>query len=143
MKYYLYTDGSFSKTGVCSYGFRVYGPAPEHKYIHGVTGVIKHKDVQGTRQVAGELAAVKQGIEYILDNIRPTPTVIDLYYDYTGIQKWAHGEWKTKSPITQDYVKFMREVAPLFLINFIKVRAHKSNDIHNQLDKELKHAKHV
>ena len=39
----------------------------------------------------------------------PQYDVLELFYDYEGIEKWVTGEWRAKNPLTQTYRDFMRE----------------------------------
>ncbi|WP_294188845.1 ribonuclease H family protein [uncultured Clostridium sp.] len=61
---------------------------------------------------------------------------IAIYHDLKNISLWATGEWKAKNRYTQEYVKFIEEYSTRLNIYFIKVKAHSSESIYNDLADE-------
>ena len=60
-----------------------------------------------------------------------------IFYDYTGIEKWANNKWKTNNPLTQSYKEYMSKVE--IKIKWIKIKSHsgdKWNDYVDQLAKD-------
>lgn len=58
---------------------------------------------------------------------------IAIYHDLKNISLWATGEWNAKNRYTQEYVKFIEEYSKRLNIYFIKVKAHSSESIYNDL----------
>lgn len=69
---------------------------------------------------------------------------VNIVYDYTGIENWALGNWKTNNNLTKEYAIEMQKLKEKININFIKVKAHakesdgghKYNDLVDKLAKE-------
>jgi ribonuclease HI len=84
-----------------------------------------------SRQVAGELVAVMRLLTYCADH---SIDAVEIFYDYTGIEMWATGRWKTNTPLTQRYVAFVKR-SPVN-ITWQKVKSH-SGDTWNDRADEL------
>ncbi|NLY20494.1 MAG: reverse transcriptase-like protein [Tissierellia bacterium] len=90
------------------------------------------------RNVAGELKGAIAAIEKALDmGIKK----IYLHYDYTGIENWAKGNWKTNNIATQDYKKFIDSIKDDIEIEFIKVAAHSGIYYNEKADELAKKAR--
>ena len=90
------------------------------------------------RNVAGELKGAIAAIEKALDmEIKK----IYLHYDYTGIENWAKGNWKTNNIATQDYKKFIDSIKDDIEIEFIKVPAHSGIYYNEKADELAKKAR--
>src|SRR5262249_32645123 len=61
-------------------------------------GPVAALEVNGTRQVAGELRAVEEGLRWCRQH---QVSEVEIFYDYYGVEKWATGAWKANQPITQ------------------------------------------
>ncbi len=111
-------------------------------YLHGRIGygaVVLHDGVQKaelfgrvhenheSRQVAGELLATTQVIEWCQQNNVGEVTIL---YDYAGIEMWAKGRWKANLPLTQNYAAFFKDLTTKVL--FKKVQSH-SGDTWNDV----------
>ena len=87
---YAYIDGSFNKNTKV-YGYGGFIMHNNQKYIIKENG--KDRKLAEMRNVAGEILAcqetIKKAITLGIKNI-------DIFYDYSGIEKWATGEWKRK-----------------------------------------------
>ena len=62
--------------------------------------------------------------------------MLDLYYDYEGIEKWCTGEWKTNKRGTIDYKEYYNSVKDVLDVRFIKVKGH-SGDKYNDMADSL------
>ena len=129
-EYIAFVDGSYEKRN------KIYG-----------SGVIVLKDNLDEHEVfyeagydewdqwniVGELQAAKLAIkkadEAGVKNIA-------IYHDLKNISLWATGEWKAKNRYTQEYVRFIEEYSKKLNIYFIKVRAHSTESIYNDLADE-------
>lgn len=131
----IYVDGSFQQNKA-TYGAVIL--LSSGKILHKLSGVLTEQETQGTRQVAGELAAVVKSVEWCLKyNI----SEIDIHYDYLGISEWVSGNWQAKIDLTRNYVKFMCFAKSKLKITFIKVKSHSGdywNDYADTLAKEAK-----
>lgn len=61
---------------------------------------------------------------------------IVIYHDLKNIALWATGEWKAKTRYTQGYVKFVEAYSKKLDIYFVKVKAHSTESIYNDLADE-------
>lgn len=92
----IYVDGSFAGE-TTTYAVVV---VQSDQKIWEDLGIVPPTDVEGTRQVAGELMAVLKALEWCKANDIDMTTI---HYDYQGIEKWATGGWKAKKTVTQQY----------------------------------------
>ncbi|MCS6903920.1 MAG: RNase H family protein [Bacteroidia bacterium] len=125
----IYVDGSY-------YGGRVgYGAVilREDQIIKEFSGKVSPEYAQHTRQVAGELIAVGHAINWCKKN---NISEVEIYYDYTGIEKWATGEWKANLPLTQRYARFMQNLS--IKVTWKKVKSHSGNKWNEYVDKLAK-----
>jgi len=109
-------DGSF-RNGYVSYAVIIRKDGAVIKKLSGVM------DNAGTdlsiRQVAGELNAVIEAVKYCKsENIKEA----HFYYDYTGIEEWATGKWKTNKKLTKEYSDFMKSCG--MNIKWHKIKSH-------------------
>lgn len=111
----MYVDGSFNGENY-SWAFVAYKGGT---LIHSASGVGEDKEAASMRNVAGELAAAVQAIEWA--NRQGIEAVV-LHHDYIGIAAWARGEWKTNNRFTQAYAAFVKPY--LQLVSFNKVAGH-------------------
>jgi ribonuclease H-related protein len=121
--YRAYVDGAFID-GRTGYGAVI---------LRGDTVVARLKGAvrgqEALRQVGGELEAVRQVLAWCTEH---DIAVIAIYYDYTGIEAWATGKWKTNNPVTRAYA---REVGPSpIAITWHKVKSHAGDRWNNQAD---------
>ena len=89
------------------------------------------------RKVAGEIEGVKQATLWAIENQKKK---IKIFYDYTGIEKWAIREWKAKNEITQEYVDFIDEKLKLINIEFEYTKAHEGIIYNEKVDELAKKA---
>lgn len=122
-----YVDGSYFEGNV-GYGAVIIYNDVEQKRLFGTI------EDDSSRQVAGELMATMQVIEWCIEN---DVSDIHIYYDYKGIKEWAIGAWKAKSPVAQEYVDFLKDCS--VNVTWHKVKSHtgvKWNDVADELAKE-------
>ena len=98
--YEVYVDGSYID-GATGYGAVV---LENGKVVDELSGPVDASDVDGTRQVAGELVAVKEALNWCLKH---SVKEVSIYFDYLGIEKWATGQWKANQPLTKEYARFV------------------------------------
>ncbi|MCB1190369.1 MAG: hypothetical protein KDK90_08045 [Leptospiraceae bacterium] len=127
----VYVDGSYYK-GKTGYGAVI---LDGEKVIQEISGKLDNAEVEGTRQVAGELFAAMESIKWCQNNQIKS---IKLYYDYMGIENWATGVWKANIPVTQNYKNFIKNSD--LTIDWIKVKSHSGNKWNDIADKLAKNA---
>jgi len=88
-----------------------------------------------SRQVGGELYAVIKSLEKAK---QLNYNEIIIAYDYEGIKKWVTEEWKSKIPLTKEYVKIVGSFN--IKINWKKIKAH-SGDYFNSIADKLARGK--
>lgn len=122
----VYTDGSYNNSnGRIGYGVHFEDGSCD------LSGEVEN-DSSGSRNVAGELAAVVIAVQ---EAIARGYTDIHIRYDYAGVEKWVTGEWKCKKQITQQYRSKIYELMKQINITFEHVDAHSGNDGNNFADR--------
>jgi len=124
-RYDIYVDGSFIN-GATGYGVVV---LKDGKVADELSGPVEAREVNDTRQVAGELAAVKEALNWCLER---SIKEVSIYYDYLGVEKWATGQWKTNQALTRDYARFV--AAFPIKIHWRKVDSHTGNRWNDRAD---------
>lgn len=81
------------------------------------------------RNVTGEMLGAMYAVKFAMLN---GFSGVELRYDYQGIEKWATGEWRAKTELTQKYASAMRSWGKDIEIRFTKVAAH-TNVRYNEL----------
>lgn len=97
----------------------------------------KDPDLVDLRNVAGEL---KAAIHAMAMAKKLGAKNINIHYDYTGIENWALGNWKTNNDTTRKYASYAKEMMTHMTINFIKVKAHSGDKYNEEVDKLAKKA---
>lgn len=123
--YEIYVDGSFIN-GATGYGAVV---LKDGKVVDELSGAVEASEVNDTRQVAGELAAVKEALNWCRAH---SVSEVSIYYDYLGIEKWATAQWKTNQPLTREYARFVG-ACPI-KIHWRKVDSHTGNRWNDRAD---------
>ena len=126
-----HVDGSYNqKTKEYGYGCIL---IEGQKVILKVNGKGNHPDYVSMRNVAGEIAGAHQAICYAIEHCY---SMICIYYDYEGIEKWANHQWQANRPGTKAYQSFIDASRQKIDIRFIKVLAH-SGDFYNEMADQL------
>lgn len=126
----IYVDGSYFN-GAYSWGFAVYD---NNQLIHTAKGRGTSDEAAKLHNVAGEVAAA---MEAVLWSESKGIEHVTLCHDYIGISEWALGTWKTNTPLTTEYAKFMSQRRQN--ISFSKVAGHtgvEGNELADKLAKE-------
>jgi ribonuclease HI len=114
-EYEIDVDGSYQK-GITSYGVVI---RKDGMIIKEISGIVETGQVKGSHQIAGEIKAVTEAINWCRKN---RIIEVTIYYDYKGLEKWARGQWKAKKSISKDYTDFMR--ADDTKIRWVKIKSH-------------------
>ncbi|MGM9533831.1 MAG: viroplasmin family protein [Intestinibacter sp.] len=125
---HIYVDGSYnSASRKFSYGVvAVYNDIVE--YIHGGSG--KNDKDNNIRQIAGELKAAVEGVEYALKEGHKKVVV---FHDYEGICHHATGFWQRKDKSSKDYYEKMNSLMNKGIeIQFVQVKSHQE-DLFNEM----------
>ncbi|MBS5934617.1 MAG: ribonuclease H family protein [Clostridiales bacterium] len=129
-----YIDGSYDDNlKRYSYATIIFHKGKKMEYSKGES----NKDLVELRNVAGELKAAMYVMEYALNNKIKS---IDLFYDYSGIEMWATGEWKANLPFTKHYSEFSNKVLKAIDVRFIKIKSHSGNKYNEEVDALAKKA---
>ncbi len=91
----MYVDGSCIN-GATGYGVVI---LRDGAVVAELCGPVAATEVGGTRQVAGELRAVEEGLRWCAEH---AVGEVEIFYDYYGVEKWATGAWKANQPMTHD-----------------------------------------
>lgn len=130
----VYVDGSFDlETMSYSYGVVIL----TGKEIHRMSGREEDPEMALMRNVSGELKGAMKAMEWAIENEIRT---LYLHYDYTGIERWAKGDWKTNKDGTKAYKAYFDSIKDKIKVEFIKVKAHSGNKYNEEADKLAKEA---
>lgn len=131
-----YVDGSYNpETGVYGYGVILFDGDVKHELSNAFHDPAK----SSMRNVAGEIEGAMCAMQYCYDLDRDK-SVLVLYYDYTGIEMWCTGAWKTKKKWTQEYKAFYDKISEKVTVVFRKVRGHSGNRYNEEADLLAKEA---
>lgn len=128
MQYDIYTDGSYREFGDLGKFYSgaavIMNGQDNHPTILTKAGC--DADIISMRNVAGEIVAVMMAMEHCLNVLDlSNKDVVNLYYDYQGIEDWVLGKWRAKNPTTQAYKAYMNSIIrPRFTVNFHHVKGH-------------------
>lgn len=130
-----YVDGSFDKS-MEKYSFGCIFLIPGGSIIRE-SGNGNEPESLAIRNVAGEMLGAMYAAQWALVN---GYELLELRYDYEGIEKWATGAWKANNVLTQKYAEFMQRKRKQIHISFQKVKAHSGDYYNEQVDKLAKAA---
>ncbi|WP_422485596.1 viroplasmin family protein [Gudongella sp. DL1XJH-153] len=129
-----YVDGSYDlSNGTYSYGVVIL--SDKEKYC--LSGREEDPELAAMRNVAGELKGAMEAMNWALSENKKT---LHLHYDYTGIENWAKGNWKTNKCGTRDYKKYYDSIKDRLDVRFIKVKAHSGDKLNDEADQLAKDA---
>ncbi len=122
---HIYTDGSYNKdTKMAGYGAVILT-----KEIVRLSGQVESF---GGEQVNGELEAVRKSVAWAIRNGYRS---VCIHHDYTGVGKWANGEWKTNREYTKEYAKYIATQREVIGVSFEQVPAHSGVYYNEMADK--------
>jgi len=124
--YEIDVDGSY-RDGITSFGAVI---RKNGKKIEELYGVVDAPMVKGSHQIAGEIRAVTESVNWCIENDIDEVTI---YYDYKGLEKWANGKWKTKKSVSQEYYSFMKKNN--VKIHWVKIESHTGKKWNEYADK--------
>lgn len=126
-----YVDGSFLNNKI-GWGLIL---VEANKIILEKNGIVKLSAEEGGRQIAGEVQAVLEAINYAqINHIKE----ITIFYDYKGLEMWATKKWKAQSAIAQYYIgKLMQHKIKII---WQKISAHTGHIFNERADKLAKQA---
>lgn len=130
----VYVDGSFD-LGSSTYSYGVVILTKDDTYE--LSGREVDPEMALMRNVSGELKGAMKAMEWALENKIET---LYLHYDYTGIERWAKGDWKTNKEGTKAYKAYFDSIKNKLRVEFIKVKAHSGNKYNEEADKLAKEA---
>ena len=125
----MYVDGSHI-SGATGYGAVI---LRDGAVVAELCGPVASIEVGGTRQVAGELRAVEEGLRWCAEH---GVGEVEIFYDYYGVEKWATGAWKANLPVTRDYGQTVRQSG--IRTRWRKVAAHTGNRWNERADRLAK-----
>ncbi|MDR2401199.1 MAG: ribonuclease H family protein [Deferribacteraceae bacterium] len=126
-----YVDGSF-REGAASYGCVIISGGEVVAELSG-----SDDRFPKIRNIYGELLGAVKAVEW---GIAASCPAITIYYDYSGIEKWAVGGWKTNNILTRRYKECMDKLKESIDISFEKVAAHSGNYFNERADKLARNA---
>lgn len=129
----IYVDGSYSQKNN-QYGWG-YVATVEGKTIYSRYGSGNNEAYLSQRQIGGEVVAVLQALDYA---IYKGFKMVEVCYDYAGIEKWITGEWRTKSPIAIAYKYHFDLKMEKINVQFRKVDAHTGDYFNERADRLAK-----
>jgi len=130
-----YVDGSYNiKTKEYGYGCVLIEGQTVQKQMLGKDS---RQDYISMRNVAGEIMGSEMAIRYAIEH---GYSLICIYYDYEGIEKWANQEWKANKIGTKAYQQFIADSRQKIQISFMKVLAHSGDKYNDMADRLAKKA---
>jgi len=129
-----YVDGSFNlENWTYSYGVVLITKDGKETF----SGRENDKELAEMRNVSGEIkgAMVAMGLA-----IEKGKEILYLHFDYTGIEQWAIGSWKTNKNGTKHYKAYYDSIKDRLKVVFIKVKAHSGIEYNEEADKLAKEA---
>lgn len=104
--------------------------------VYTVNGSGTDPETAKQRNVSGEMLGAMYAARFALKN---GFSVLEIRYDYEGIEKWVTGAWRAKTDLTSKYAEYMRKICGSMQIIFTKVAAHTNvyfNELADQLAKD-------
>lgn len=126
---HAYVDGSFID-GRVGYGAVI---LEEGEIVAEISGLVDTPDAFNSRQVAGEIRAVLEVLKWCE---RKGIDKVAIFYDFQNIEKWATGEYRTNTPMTQAYKKAVDQCK--ISITWVKVESHTGVPMNERADELAK-----
>ncbi|OHD55922.1 MAG: hypothetical protein A2Y33_10680 [Spirochaetes bacterium GWF1_51_8] len=124
--YRIYVDGS-CRNGVTGFAYAV---VKDNRVLHQACGALSRAETADSAQIAGELRAVKDAVDWCAGN---GVDEAEVFYDYAGIEKWATGEWNANHTVSKSYIGFLK--GKPIKIKWHKVAAHTGDRWNSLVDK--------
>lgn len=129
-----YVDGSYDiNEKTYSYGVVIFTTEGKETY----SGREDNELFVEMRNVSGELRGAIEAMELAISKGKE---ILYLHFDYTGIEQWAVGNWKTNKEGTKKYKEFYDSIKDKLKVEFIKVKAHSGDKYNEEADKLAKEA---
>ena len=129
-----YVDGSFDlKSKTYSYGVVLLTEGVKETF----SGREDDKYLAEMRNVSGEIKGAMVAMDMAIKKGKDT---LYLHYDYTGIEHWAKGDWKTNKEGTKKYKEYYDNIKDKLNVVFIKVKAHAGVEHNEEADRLAKEA---
>ncbi|MDY0235899.1 MAG: ribonuclease H family protein [Gudongella sp.] len=129
-----YVDGSYDlESGSYSYGVVIIG----NDFKETLSGREQNPEMASMRNVAGEIKGAMCAMKWAVDHNKKN---LYIYYDYTGIENWAKGNWKANKKGTQEYREYYNSIKDRLNVEFRKVKAHSGDQYNDEADKLAKDA---
>lgn len=129
-----YVDGSFDIDN-WTYSYGVVFITCDGKETY--SGREDNKDLAEMRNVSGEIKGAMVAMNLAIEKGKKT---LYLHFDYTGIEQWAKGSWKTNKDGTKAYKGFYDSIKAQLNVVFIKVKAHTGIKYNEEADSLAKAA---
>lgn len=129
-----YVDGSYEDT-LKKYAFGCVFLLPDGRIFTEYGNGDNAQSLQ-LRNVTGEMLGAMYAVRFAMLN---GFDAVEIRYDYSGIEKWVSGEWRSRTELTQKYAASMREWGKSIAVTFTKVAAHtnvKYNELADQMAKK-------
>jgi len=134
----IFVDGSYnSDKKIAAYGLVI---IKKDKVFLKDFSAYPYSDVTESHNVGAELMGAKRAVELSLANDFKK---LVIHYDYIGIEKFAVGAWRAKTPQTLEYQMFMQRYMKLVDISFVKIKSHSGNKFNDMADRLAKFATHL
>lgn len=121
-----WVDGSFTG-GRCGWAFVV---LEDGEFLYEDYGDDVPSEYFTHRNIAGEVYAVRNLIDFCVSSDIES---ISIYYDYSGLEAWATGKFKTNKEMTKEYKAYIDQSG--IQINWIKVEGHTGDTWNEYVDK--------
>lgn len=128
-RYQAFVDGSFIE-GQIGYGAVI---LDRGQTVAELFGRVEDPDALSARQVGGEIRAVMETLEWCKKH---GIAEISIFYDFENIEKWAVGSYRTNTPMTQAFKRYIDACG--IRIHWYKVESHTGVALNDRADELAK-----
>lgn len=133
----IYTDGSYNPRYPEWSGWAFIILNSDEEIVMQNYGKVKCE----SRQVDGECAALVEAMRWLDEHYELNRCVVNIYYDYTGVEQWSTNKWKTNKNVS---ITFKQNIQPLLnktsVVCWHKVKSHTNNKWNDKVDELCKYA---